>query len=276
MSKRMQAISMVLLFILAMCPLAQASSDCDFGYSNYARAVQLHDMGDYDAALRHYGCALQEDPDDAVIPLLIANLHEDIAHASRAWSAVSSPSTAEILGLPPLSTWGGANQAPRVQDFHDLIVQDSPRHEPSPRWAVGANARMRFMIARRGNMLWLFVAAADMDLRLLAQRAVAKVATDEADSVARRDDSKVVDKTIKSARIFVRNLDWTRARIMFEQALDLAPNRLDIRCELGMVYRELGDQRAALRQFEMALAQDPIDSCAGPNRDALLQAMRDG
>ena len=69
MWKRIQVFSVVIFLILAVCPLALASSDCDFSYSNYARAVQLHDMGDYDAALRYYNCALEEDPDDAVIPL---------------------------------------------------------------------------------------------------------------------------------------------------------------------------------------------------------------
>ena len=48
------------------------------------------------------------------------------------------------------------------------------------------------------------------------------------------------DEFIRQARVFARNLDWARARIRFEQALDLDPDRLDIRCELGMVYLELG------------------------------------
>ena len=101
MCKRTQLFCVAVLLILAVCPLAQASSDCDFSFSNYARAVQLHDMGDYDAALRYYQCALEEDPDDLVIPILIANLHEDIVNAGKAWALDSAPSTADILELPP-------------------------------------------------------------------------------------------------------------------------------------------------------------------------------
>ena len=79
---------MVLVMVLA--PVAQADSSCDFSFSNYARAVQLHDMGDYDKALQHYHCALENDPDNAIIPVLIANVYEDIASASSAWSADSA------------------------------------------------------------------------------------------------------------------------------------------------------------------------------------------
>jgi Tfp pilus assembly protein PilF len=84
------------------------------------------------------------------------------------------------------------------------------------------------------------------------------------------------DMFVKQARNFARNLDWARARVRFEQALELDPNRSDIRCELGMVNQELGDERAALQQFDVVLAQDPVDACAWSNRDALMQRMRDG
>ena len=79
---------MVLVMVLA--PVVQADSSCDFRFSNYARAVQLHDMGDYDKAIQHYHCALENDPDNAIIPVLIANVYEDIASASSAWSADSA------------------------------------------------------------------------------------------------------------------------------------------------------------------------------------------
>ena len=99
--------------------------------------------------------------------------------------------------------------------------------------------------------------------------------TSDSGPVARDEDFRSADDYIKSARIFVRNLDWARARIWFERALRLDPNRVEIRCELGLVYLELGDERAALWQFDVVLAQDPVDACAKPNRDALLQRMRD-
>ena len=91
MCKRTQLFCLVVFLILVVCPLAQASSDCDFSFSNYARAVQLHDMGDYDAALRYYQCALEDDPDDAIIPILIANLHEDIDNSGKSLGARYRP-----------------------------------------------------------------------------------------------------------------------------------------------------------------------------------------
>ncbi len=344
MWKRIQVFSVVVFLILAICPLALASSDCDFSYSNYARAVQLHDMGDYDVALRHYNCALEEDPDDAVIPLLIANVHEDIANAGRAWSSAAHPTTVEILELPPVSTWGEPEHPSREQDFEDLIVIESADSDPSADFVI---TRLSVRIGRNGHSLWLFyrsgnsgvglvlgtgqaargnspVLAAEnlgpadeffrqarvftrnldwtrarirfeqalaldpdrMDIRrelglarqafgderALLMRFDIALAQDPVDA----PESSNRDEFIKQARIFVRNLDWARARIRFEQALALDPNRLDICCDLGMVYLELGDERAALRQFDIVLAQDPIDACARPNRDALMQGMRDG
>ncbi|MCY4071643.1 MAG: hypothetical protein OXG60_10090 [Chloroflexi bacterium] len=267
MCKRFHISFLTVFLILAVAPLALASSDCDFSYSNYARAVQLHDMGDYDAALRHYHCALEEDPDDAVIPLLIANVHEDIANADRAWSSAASPTTAEILGLPPVSTWGEGSRPGREQDFADLIVEGSVGL-PNP-----AGALTSIAVGRSEDTLWFFYASSRIRVVLVMKRGQS---TSVKASVARDEDVSPADDFIKNARIFVRNLDWARARIRFEQALELDPDRIDIRCELGMVYQELGDERAALRQFDIVLAQDAIDACARPNRDALMRRMRDG
>lgn len=273
MRAQIQIFTVLVLLILAICPLARANADCDFRYSNYARAVQLHDMGDYDAALRHYDCALAEDPDDAVIPLLIANVHEDIANAGSAWSRAASPTTAEILGLPPVSTWGERRPPSRRQDFQDLLVPE-PASSERLRGRAGLPDTGRLIaVARRGDSLWFFNASGIVRIRLVAQGARAPSDTDP---VERAGDFRIADDFIEGARIFVRNLDWTRARIRFEQALGLDPDRIDIRCELGMVYLELGEARAALRQFDMVLLQDPIDACARPNREALLRRLRDG
>ena len=86
MIKRFFWLTLVLLLFVSAAPIALANSECDDGYSHYARGVQLHDMGDYNRALRHYECALERDPDNAIIPLLIANLHEDVANSPLAWS----------------------------------------------------------------------------------------------------------------------------------------------------------------------------------------------
>lgn len=245
MSKRIQVLSVVVFLILALCPLVGASSDCDFSYSNYARAVQLHDMGDYDAALRHYHCALEEDPDDTVIPLLIANVHEDIATAGSAWSSDAAPTTAEILELPPVSTWGDRLRPSREQDFQDLIVEEFRRSQPIPGLAEFAEARASIAFGRSGNWFWLFYAAGHSEASLVAARADA---TSDIDPVARGEDLSLADNFIKQARNFVGNLDWARARIRYEQALDLDPGRFDIRRELSLVYQEMRDARAPLMQ----------------------------
>ncbi|MDE2857550.1 MAG: hypothetical protein OXN94_06835 [Chloroflexota bacterium] len=273
MWKRIQVFSVVVLLMLAIAPLAGASSDCDFSYSNYARAVQLHDMGDYDLALRHYHCALEEDPDDAVIPLLIANVHEDIAQAGAAWSSAASPTAAEILELPPVSSWGERPKPGREQDFEDLIVEETVSSEPLPGFPNPAAAVTSIAIEQSEDRLWHFYASSRITVALVMKR---DQTTSENGLVDGDENISPADEFIRQARIFARNLDWTRARIRFEQALDLDPHRVDIRCELGMVYQELGDERAALGQFDIVLTQDPLDACAWSNRDALMQAMRDG
>ena len=470
MCKRIQLFCVVVFLILVVCPLAQASSDCDFSYSNYARAVQLHDMGDYDAALRYYQCALENDPDDAIIPILIANLYEDIDNSGKAWALDTAPTTVEILELPPVSTWDERARPGFEQDFEDLIVVESVDTEPSVElaeileqavsdWESRNNYALAFEQYRASFSVDLqsaqrhltFKESGPYDLpqtqqslsvhnyrhyatyRLsigysrLEQRSVAIALPDEvyrdgngvyglplvagqayrssgydmvvvlhvyqwanqvellsgggdmangesilaldfgsgyelsfAEATWSTDAFKVesrmlglprfdpqiielgpaeipaeadaetaglsdallsitagrsrhtlrlayaagqsrvglvvkrgastseteptvadevmnpADMFVKQARNFVRNLDWTRARVRFEQALELDPNRSDIRCELGMVNQELGDERAALQQFDVVLAQDPVDACAWSNRDALMQRMRDG
>ena len=102
MAARGRYLLIALVLFLFVGQLAMADSVCDFSYSNYARAVQLHDMGDYDAALRHYKCALEADPDNGIIEILIDNVHEDIANMGSAWSADSAPAVlVEALSETP-------------------------------------------------------------------------------------------------------------------------------------------------------------------------------
>ncbi len=86
MLKRISLLILALVLLISAAPAALAGDDCDSRESNYARAVQLHEMADYARALRHYECALREDPDDAIIPILIQNVYEDIARGATAWS----------------------------------------------------------------------------------------------------------------------------------------------------------------------------------------------
>ena len=86
MLKRISLLILALVLLISAAPAALAGGDCDSRESHYARAVQLHDMGDYARALRHYECALQENPKDAIIPILIENVYEDMAQSATAWS----------------------------------------------------------------------------------------------------------------------------------------------------------------------------------------------
>ena len=86
MLRRLLFLTLMCFLFIAVLPISVAQADCDFSYSNYARAVQLHDMGDYGRALQHYHCAQLEDPDNDIIPILIENVHEDIANAPSAWA----------------------------------------------------------------------------------------------------------------------------------------------------------------------------------------------
>ena len=96
MFKRILSLTVILFSLIGAGTLVWSQGDCDFSYSNYARAVQLHDMGDYDRALRHYKCAQQEDPESAIIPILIEKLREDSANAGRAWSSEAEASSEPV------------------------------------------------------------------------------------------------------------------------------------------------------------------------------------
>ena len=129
--RRSLLISLVLALFVSQLTLAD--SECDFSYSNYALAVQMHDMGDYDRALKHYHCALEEDPDNGIIELLIDNVYDDIANAGSAWSL--DPSASAPGGLvetpvePPSVILEPIAEAPAVE----------PQAPPSS-WTYAATA----------------------------------------------------------------------------------------------------------------------------------------
>ena len=136
MFKRFAFLTVVFLLV-CVAPLALTQSACDFSYSNYARAVQLHDMGDYVRALHHYDCAMQADPDHAIIPILIENVHEDIANASRAWSGASESQTQSECDFS-YSNYARAVQLHDMGDYvralhhYDCAMQADPDHAIIP------------------------------------------------------------------------------------------------------------------------------------------------
>ena len=84
-----------------------------------------------------------------------------------------------------------------------------------------------------------------------------------------------VDDFFFQARTLADIEAWEPAADAFRRGLELDPTRVDMRCELGMIYAQLGDERAALREFDRVLAQDVVDPCAWSNRDALMRRLRD-
>ena len=94
MFKRFMLLTIFIVLLASAAPSVMSQADCNFSYSNYARAVQLHDMGDYTRALRHYDCALLEDPDSEIIPKMIETLHKDSVEASSAWSSADEETAA--------------------------------------------------------------------------------------------------------------------------------------------------------------------------------------
>ena len=185
----------------------------------------------------------------------------ELSFAEATWSTDTFKVESRMLSLP---------------QFDPQIIELGPAGLPAEAVAETADlsdALLSIVAGRSRHTLRLFYAAGHSRVGLVVKRGAS---TNESEPVDAYEEVSRAHKLIKQARNFVRNLDWARARISFEQALGLDPSRSDIRCELGMVYQTLGDDRAALRQFEIVLAQDPVDACAWSNRDALLQRTRDG
>ena len=402
MLRRFLPVSLMFFLVVAVLPFSLAQTECDFSFSNYARAVQLHDMGDYAPALRHYQCALLEAPDDEIIPILINLVHDDIANAASAWSRPAEDLLTVLLGadaravldedalvgLPLTSPDPGdtgeylRGDSPKVDfrlalatdredgrlytleraqereparvdlrcelgrrymalgdyaaaygQFTPLIVErlgdhcrgdgapeataapapaaaDRPAAAPAPvssadeRFADGS----RYMEdGKRYLAANTFLAALELDPLHLSARCRLGViyadwahyrgALEQFDFVLRHDPDNrcarlnrtiaardmlaiftplVVDDYFHYARIYIAMQEWELARDAFLKGLEIDPSRHEARCELGMLYAQLGDDLAALNEFDLALFADDADSCAGANRYAVLQRLRDG
>ena len=443
MNRRLVVLLLVFLLLFSSAPLALAQTDCDFSISNYARAVQLHDMGDYGRALQHYDCALLEDPDSPVIPLLIDNVHEDIASAGKAWAPPAQPVCDPARDQKALSAAAFERGDNRAALVHlDCVLQAAPtdvatltlmgriqadlgdahaaRHylyrahaalAAAPARGEDVKSPARFEMpdwltpyetvprqsARRtsgynpaatlaqtpdsgrvyvvvlGPRIEARAGDGGLDARRLARRtseqqapalsrssdpaaeafaAVAAepaspaqstferglellsarkryaaantmltaleidpdhraarcqlgviwtdwsnysgalaqfdrlLATDPEDECARQNRKiavmrmlamyvpLTVDDFFFHARTFVQVEEWELARDALISGLERDPARKDARCQLGMIYSTLGDDRAALREFDHVLTHDAIDPCARSNREALLQRLR--
>ena len=352
MAARGRYLLIALVLLLFVGQIAMADSICDFSYSNYARAVQLHDMGDYGSALHHYKCALEADPDNGIIELLIDNVHEDIANADSAWSVDTAPTLVVdapvetppvLVEIEPVEvtvpdaepqtlrhTWMYAADAIAIEREFALALDRRTTmvlpvaqftleagEDDVPMLSLEAIRYLRYdsLEALRvyawsrsfaytqmtvenigGNtMLWLHsgqrhqafyrqaawkavavsdvtesvnaalaqatsseAAEADSDaivvmpgvyasatsMRMWQRQSVAALSVRAAGSNVLEPSSTSVDDLIAQARDAVDEGDWDAARGKFERALELDPTRDRARCELGLVYGQLGDDRA--------------------------------
>ena len=239
MLKRLLLVALSLALLVGIAPIALANGDCGGDDSHYARAVQLHDMGDYMRAERHYRCALADDPDNPTIPILIENLYEDIASAPTAWSRpVDSSQSAD---------------APAWQEF--VMPDWLTPYELVPR---AQNARLA---AKPLQPIVYFGDSPPLD---------APTGTPPDLPAAGLSFEDYVD----FANWFSKRGDLARAIKSVERALELQPGHHNLRCRLGALHRTLGDDEAAMRQFELVLANDSGNTCAVENRADMLSAVR--
>ncbi len=295
MLRRLLLLALMLILVIVALPFSVAQADCDFSYSNYARAVQLHDMGDYGPALAHYQCALLEDPDDAILPLLIENVYEDIANAPSAWSGQESETSATACE-PAL------DHARLGADAHDAgyferalsHLQCQLLEEPQHINALHRLAQIHLQLGDSHSALYYFNRIAQVpaapgpeadDLLTVLLGADARSVLDEDGRSRLRLTSPQPAETGEYLPPGAKNLkraplvNWARRHdhdseagkggdfrspepsAELERALEIDPTRVDLRCELGRLYKARGDYAAAYRQFTALIMETLGDHC---------------
>ena len=329
-------LSIVFFLLLSHASPALAQSDCDFSISNYARAVQLHDMGDYDRALAHYDCALLEDPDDSVIPQLIDNVHEDIRNASRAWdrprqltcdptrdngalgaaafargdmdrarthshcALLLDPADVDALTLMGRihANLGDAHSARHYLDRADAARREAAEqparfkmpdwlmpYDTAPRYSGGKSwdANMGSELAPEpgsGRVYFVVIAArvvepaadAAPDTRELARQASQRGEIDAAIQWMLKVTSApgaTADDFFFLARLYEKKDDLNAAALALAAAVEMAPDRVNIRCSLGRTYKALGDYGRAAGQFFKVISREIGAICDESKRPAL-------
>lgn len=332
-------LSVVFLLLVSAVSSALAQSDCDFSISNYARAVRLHDMGDYGPALQHYDCALLEDPDDQIIPILIENVYEDIQSAGSAWDSPKQPVCdsarnhgelgaaafdrgdssqaqthlhcvllADPADIPALTLMGrihanlgDAHSAKHYLDRAELArvadaAQESAIEPPAgfvmPDWlrpyetapkyrgakTAGVNSGGALSLALDSRRVYVLVLTARItvqaadavpDARELARQASQGGDSDTAIEWMLNVTSSAgatADDYVFLAHLYGLNEDLNARALALSAAVELAPARLDIRCSLGRTYKALGDYARASVQFFKVISQEIGDICGERNR----------
>lgn len=309
--------------------------------SNYARAVQLHDMGDYGRALAHYDCALLEDPDDPVIPILIENVYEDMQDAGRAWQSLRQPvcdpardhgalgmavfergdsSGAQthlhcvLLADPANATaltlmgrihanLGDAHSAKHYLDRAEAARREQseqparfkmpdwltpyetvPRHNASG--AAGASSMAMLTPAPNDSRVYVVIRIARVVVEAadaaLDARELARQASRQGDIEAAirwmlevtAAEGASADDFVFLAYLYEINHDRDAAALALAAAVELAPARLDIRCSLGRIYKALGDYARASVQFFRVISHEIGDICGEPELPAFSRSSK--
>jgi tetratricopeptide (TPR) repeat protein len=275
---------MLFLSIVAL-PFALAQADCDFSFSNYARAAQLHDMGDYERALQHYHCAQLEDPDDAIIPILIENVYEDIANASSAWSREGDAAKTvpcdpaqdhALLGIEAHEAGddnlalihlqcvllGDPSPIDALYRMGKIHIDRGETHE-AKHYFDQADRAAKAVSANEDLLTYLLGEDARKILDEDAVRGLTLTSPDPAETGEYLPPGHDYLSTVLIV-IWTRgddgglhgrqaDTDYTLGRL--EQALKQDPTRVDLRCELGRLYHERSDYAAAFRHFSILIRE---------------------
>lgn len=296
MLRRFLLLILTLLLVIVALPFSLAQADCDFSYSNYARAVQLHDMGDYARALQHYHCAQLEDPDDAIIPILIENVYEDIANAPTAWSRPESAASATACdpAIDHAQLGAQAHDAGDVNlaliHLHCALLADPTQVDALYRTGMihidrGETHEAKHYFDRADRVAAAGVEDEDLLVYLLGEDArsvLGEYVLDELKltSPDPAETGEYLPPGASYQRTVLRVI-WTRqddpgderpqadhgdAISRLEEALKAAPSRVDLRCELARQYMAQGDYPAAYNHFTRLITERLGDYC-GPASD---------
>ena len=278
MLRRFLLLGLTLVLVIAGLPFSLAQTECDFSYSNYARAAQLHDMGDYDRALRHYQCARLENPDDRIIPLLIEQVYDDIANASSAWSRpVDEASAACDSGLNHARLGAAAHDAGddnlALFHLHCALLGDPAQVDALYRTGMihinrGDTHEAKYYFDRAAAANAVLVEREDLLIVLLGEDARSLLDADALEGSSlkspepgetgeyRRGDSPLVD-----FRRLAETSQEEGTLYTLERAQRDEPTRVDLRCELGRRYMARGDFAAAYGQFTPLIVERLGDHC---------------
>ena len=78
------------------------------------------------------------------------------------------------------------------------------------------------------------------------------------------------------ASLYEMNADLNAAAQALAAAVDLAPERLDIRCRLGSAYKALGDYARAFGQFFKVIEREIGAICGQRNQTATVPRQQSG